>query len=62
VYRVPNPSRRRAPPRRTPPPQPPIWIDLTDEQKAQVLHLLNRMLTDRLADAPAGEEGDHERH
>jgi hypothetical protein len=36
---------------------------LTDEQKAHLLRVLNRMLTDRLAaDEPAGAGGDHEPH
>jgi hypothetical protein len=39
-----------------------MWADLPEEQKAQLLRILNRMMADRLAaDGPAGEEGGHER-
>jgi hypothetical protein len=44
-----------------PSPRPPIWADLSDDRKEQLLRVLNRMLTDRLA---AGgrkpTEGDHD--
>jgi hypothetical protein len=44
-------------------PWAPIWLDLSDELRLQLLSVLNRMLTDRLADGEVGnEEGDHEQH
>jgi hypothetical protein len=65
-HHVPIPSQPfpRPPPRRTnQPPRAPLWPDLPDEQRLQLLRVLNRMLTYRLADDEAGvEEGDHERH
>ena len=40
-----------------------MWADLPEEQKAQLLRVLNRMMADRLtADEPTGEEGGDERN
>ena len=52
------------PPRRIhQPPWAPSWLDLSDELRLQLLLVLYRMLTGRLADGEAGnEEGDHEQH
>jgi hypothetical protein len=51
-----------APPRLTPPPhRPPVWLDLSDDLKDQLLRVLNRMLIDRLTDGEPAKEGiDHE--
>jgi hypothetical protein len=62
-YRAPIPFRQRAPPRRKPHlSHPPIWIELTQEHKTQLLRVLKRMLTDRLAAEPKDKGGGHELH
>ena len=62
THHVPISRRRRPPPRRIDQPhRRSIWTKLREEEKAQLLRVLNRMLTDRLAKEEAtGEEGDHE--
>jgi hypothetical protein len=58
-HRVTTPFPPRPPPRGTRPlTQPPIWIDLPEKERTQLLGVLNRMLADRLADSAATREED----
>ncbi len=55
-------THRRAPPRLTATrPNQPRWQDLPSERREELLRLLGRMLTDRLAVADAAEEVTHDR-
>jgi hypothetical protein len=56
------PLRPSAPPRQQQrPSQPPIWIHLEEKHKTQLLEVLKRMLTDRLAAEAQSQGGGHER-
>jgi hypothetical protein len=56
-----SPQTQRPPRRDPPPPPPPSWSNLPDPQREQLLRVLNRMLSDRLAaDRVVVKGGDDE--
>lgn len=56
MFRTPRPAP--VPPPR--PPTRPTWANLSNEEKGQLLRLLHRMLTDRLAAVRPNAEGTHD--